>query len=112
MEPEPAESPYSVTWVWEICRKSGTVKDHGSFAGWRYARPADIADEQMALLVADLAPRYHLLRGLVCQAWRVDDPEDVGVSRGDDWFATAKPRLAAKPPRPVSSSSGGLGAVA
>jgi hypothetical protein len=97
--PESAESPYSVTWVWEIRRKSGTVKDRGSFTGWRYAQPGDIADEQMALLVADLAPRFHLLKGLVCWAWREGDPADAGESRGDDWFATAKPHLAAKPSR-------------
>ncbi|GAA4439262.1 hypothetical protein [Phytohabitans houttuyneae] len=98
-EPAPAGSLYSVTWVWEIRRKSGTVKDQGSFVGWRYAQPQAVADDQMALLVVDLAPRYHLLKGLVCRAWPEDAPEDFGESRGDDWFATAKPHLAAKPSR-------------
>ena len=96
MEPEPAESPYSVTWVWEIRRKSGTVKDKGSFRGWRYSAARAVADDQMALLVVDLAPRYHLLKGLVCRAWPEGDPDGFGESRGDDWFATAKPHLAAK----------------
>lgn len=95
-EPSPVGSPYSVTWVWEIRRPSGSIKDRGSFTGWRYAHARAIADDQMALLVVDLAPRYHLLKGLVCRAWPEGDPDAFGESKGDDWWATAKPHLAAK----------------
>lgn len=88
-EPPDSElSPYSAVWMWEIKHRSGRIKDKGSFVGWIGSQAGAIADEQMALLVRDVAPRYHLLRGLVCRAWREDDPDGGGESRGDDWYAT------------------------
>lgn len=87
-EPGSGVSVYSTMWVWEIRHPSGRVKDKGTFRGWRHAAPAAVADEQMALLVADVAPRYYLVRRLVCRAWRQDTPDDFGESRGEDWYAT------------------------
>ncbi|MCW6003837.1 hypothetical protein K1W54_04470 [Micromonospora sp. CPCC 205371] len=63
--------------------------DKGVLRARPYASPKDIADETMALRAYDVHPRMHLLRGLVCMAWREDDPGMVGESRGDDWISAA-----------------------
>jgi hypothetical protein len=79
----------TVTWHWEIRSAKGRILCKGIHQARPYASPKDIADEAMALAVYDVMPRMHLLRGQVCVAWREDDPETVGESRGDDWIQAA-----------------------
>jgi hypothetical protein len=79
----------ATVWIWEIRSAKGQILSKGVQYARPYASPKDIADEAMALLVYDVMPRMHLLRGRVCVAWREDDPGTVGESRGDDWIQTA-----------------------
>lgn len=79
----------TAVWHWEIRSGKGRILSKGVQYARPYASPKDIADEAMALQVYDVWPRMHLLRGMVCVAWREDDPDTVGESRGDDWIQTA-----------------------
>lgn len=79
----------AVTWLWEIRSAKGRILDKGILHARPYASPKDIADEAMALRAYDVHPRMHLLRGQICVAWREDDPETIGESRGDDWISAA-----------------------
>jgi hypothetical protein len=94
-----------VTWVWEIRSgpKRGRLVERGTYPARPWACHREIADEQMALWLRRQErqmqrrwPRAQpsqvlakIARGRVCVAWREDDPETVGESRGDDWVVTA-----------------------
>lgn len=92
---EPPDPPGAVVWLWVIRTADGRVIRKGDYLARPYASPRDIADERMALLVWHVAPDYHRLQGLVCRAWREDDPEDWGEAYGDEWVKTATNRRAA-----------------
>jgi hypothetical protein len=98
-------------WHWEIRSSKGRIVAKGTYPARLYACPGDIALEQLAIYVGrEAAPRVQrrwptsqpslilarVARGLVCEAWRGDDPDVRGEASGNDWIATA----AAQPPRP------------
>lgn len=86
----------AVTWLWEIRSRDGRILRKDTYLARPYASPQDIADERMALLVHVLlgdGRKVTDLAGLVCRAWRADDPDVWGESTGDDWISAAAPAL-------------------
>jgi hypothetical protein len=92
-------------WHYEIRSAKERILAKGVYPARPWACPRVIADEQLAIYLgrqaAPVQRRWptsqpsvvwaRVARGVVCTAWRGDDPEVVGESRGDDWISTAAP---------------------
>jgi hypothetical protein len=92
------------TWIWEIRSSKGRILAKGTYPARPTACPGDIALEQLAIYVGrEAAPNVQrrwptsppslilarVARGLVCEAWRQDDPDVRGEASGNDWTTTA-----------------------
>lgn len=90
-------------WYYEIRSAKERILAKGTYPARTWASARDIADEQLAIYLGHRAAPVQrrwptsqpsvvwarVARGVVCTAWREDDPGTVGVSRGDDWIQAA-----------------------
>lgn len=93
----------AATWMYEIRSAKGRILSGGTYPARPWASARDIADEQLAIYLGHCATPVQqrwptsqpsvvwarVARGVVCKAWRQDDPDTVGESRGDDWIQAA-----------------------